>query len=162
MIRPVRIGDAAAIAGIYNYYVEHTVISFEERPVSIHAMEGRIRDISSDYPWFVCEKGGEVLGYAYINRWKDRIAYRYSAEASIYLKTGYGGKGLGSALFSRLLEAVPKTGIHALVSGITLPNDGSVALHEKFGFTQIARFNEIGYKMDTWLDVGYWELVLKK
>jgi phosphinothricin acetyltransferase len=161
MIRPVRLSDAEAIRGIYNYYIEHTVITFEEIPLSISEMEERIRKISSSYPYLVWEENEKVTGYSYINTWKERAAYRYAAELSIYLENGKQGRGMGRALLARILEEVRKTGIHVLVSGITLPNDRSAALHEKFGFKEIARFNEIGYKDDRWLDVGYWELILK-
>jgi phosphinothricin acetyltransferase len=161
MIRPVRLSDAEAICGIYNYYIEHTVITFEEIPLSIGEMEERIRKISSKYPYLVWEENEKVTGYSYINTWKERAAYRYAAELSIYLENGKQGKGVGRTLLTRILEEVRKTDIHVLVSGITLPNDRSTALHEKFGFKKIAQFNEIGYKDNNWLDVGYWELILK-
>jgi phosphinothricin acetyltransferase len=162
MIRPVEEKDAAAIAGIYNYYIENTVITFEETPLPADEMEKRIRTISSRYPYLVMENEGEITGYAYINTWKERAAYRYAAEVSIYLKDGFIGRGTGKSLLGRLLEAVrTTTKIHALTAGITLPNDRSVRLHEKFGFKKIACFEEIGFKTDRWLDVGYWELILK-
>ncbi|MDR2110712.1 MAG: GNAT family N-acetyltransferase [Spirochaetaceae bacterium] len=160
MIRPVTLGDAPAICGIYNHYVKNTVITFEERPVSIHEMEGRIREITPVFPWVVWEEAAGIAGYAYIHRWKERSAYRFSVEDSIYLKKGYEGKGIGKRLLSTLLEEIKKTDVHAVVAAITIPNDRSIGLHEKFGFVKIARFPEIGYKLDTWLDVGYWELLL--
>ncbi|MDR2551875.1 MAG: GNAT family N-acetyltransferase [Treponema sp.] len=160
MIRPVKPGDAKDICGIYNHYVRETVISFEEIPVSIREMTERITGISAKYPWFVMEEDAALAGYAYLNAWRDRHAYRYAAELSIYLKPGMEGKGRGSQLMRALLEGAGKNGFHALVSGITLPNERSVTLHEKFGFAQIARFNEIGFKQGRWLDVGYWELKL--
>jgi phosphinothricin acetyltransferase len=162
MIRPVNTADAPAICGIYNYYIVHTAISFEEEPVSTAEMEGRIRTVSVKYPWFAWEEGGEILAYAYVNTWKERAAYRYAAELSIYVKNGKEGRGLGGKLMAHLLEAVKKTEIRALVSGITLPNERSVALHEKFGFQKIARFDQIGFKLDRWLDVGYWELIINR
>ncbi|MDR1566369.1 MAG: GNAT family N-acetyltransferase [Treponema sp.] len=161
MIRPVKLSDAEEICGIYNYYIENTVITFEETPLPAREMEERIWKILSKYPYFVWEDEGEVTGYTYINTWKERAAYRYAAELSIYLKNGRQGQGTGRLLLTRLLEEVRKTDVHALVSGITLPNDRSVGLHEKSGFKKIAQFNEIGYKHGRWLDVGYWELVLK-
>lgn len=161
MIRPVNTADAPAICGIYNYYIVNTAVSFEETPVSAAEMEGRIRTVTAKYPWFVWEEAGEVLAYAYVNTWKERAAYRYAAELSIYVKHGAEGRGLGKKLMARLLEAVRETEIHVLVSGITVPNERSAALHEKFGFQKIAQFNEIGFKLDQWLDVGYWELIIK-
>jgi phosphinothricin acetyltransferase len=160
MIRPVKPADAPAICGIYNYYVVNTAVSFEEAPVSPAEMEGRIRAVTAKYPWFVWEEAGEVLAYAYVNTWRDRAAYRYSAELSIYVSRGHEGRGLGGKLMAHLLEAVKKTEIRVLVSGITIPNERSIALHEKFGFQKIARFQKIGFKLDTWLDVGYWELIV--
>jgi phosphinothricin acetyltransferase len=161
MIRPVKPADASAIAGIYNYYINNTVITFEEIPVSINEMGERIRMVSKKYPWLVWEDDGEVKGYAYVNTWKDRSSYRFSAEISIYVKIGSQRKGIGGELFGRLLEEARKTTIHTLVSGITLPNDASTTLHEKFGFKRIAVFHEVGFKFSQWLDVGYWELALQ-
>jgi phosphinothricin acetyltransferase len=161
MIRPVTTADAPAICGIYNYYVVNTAVSFEDDPVSVEEMEDRIRIITGRYPWFVREEGGEVSAYAYINTWRDRAAYRYAAELSIYVKYGREGRGMGRELMARLLEAVRKTGVHVLVSGITIPNERSVALHEKFGFQKVAHFREIGFKLEKRLDVGYWELIMQ-
>jgi phosphinothricin acetyltransferase len=161
MIRPVNAADAPAICEIYNYYIANTAISFEEEPVSASEMEDRIRTVTAEYPWFVREEGGEAAAYAYVHKWQGRMAYRYTAELSIYVKHGREGRGLGRELMARLLEAVQKTEIHTLVSGITIPNDRSIALHEKFGFQKIARFKEVGFKLDQWLDVGYWELIIK-
>lgn len=159
MIRPVTIKDARAVCGIYNYYVKNTVTTFEEAPVSIREMENRIRDISAQFKWFVWEEGGELTGYAYMHKWKDRTAYRFAVEDSIYLKHGHEGKGIGKKLLAALLESLEKTNIHTVVAGITVPNERSAALHEQFGFKKIAQFPEIGYKLDRWLDVGYWVLL---
>jgi len=166
MMRPVKPEDAAAICAIYNYYIESTIISFEETLLQAAEMEERIRKISAKFPYFVWEDdavgaaNGEISGYAYINTWKERSAYRYSAEISIYLKHDLLGRGIGSKLMAGFLEEVRKTEIHTLVAGITIPNEKSVALHEKFGFRKIAHFTEIGRKFDNWIDVGYWELIL--
>jgi len=124
-------------------------------------MEGRIREITMKYPWLVLEEGGEIVGYAYANKYRDRSAYRFTAEISIYLRSGEEGKGFGSLLMERLIDKSQSCGIHTLVSGITLPNERSVALHEKFGFEKIAHFREVGFKFGQWIDVGYWEKILK-
>ena len=161
MIRPVRVDDGAAICSIYNHYVENTIHTFEETPVQIDEMRERIRKISASYPYLVWDESGGIDGYAYINTWKEREAYRFSAELSVYVQDGLRGRGMGRQLMEKLLEEVRKTEIHSLVSGIVLPNDPSVVLHEKFGFVKIGLFREIGFKLDRWLDVGYWELILK-
>jgi phosphinothricin acetyltransferase len=160
MIRPVTIADAPAICEIYNYYIKHTVITFEEDLLTPAIMEGRVREITPSYPWFVWDEAGEIWGYAYIHRWHERTAYRYSAEDSLYLREGCQGRGLGGKLLGHLLGAAKSAGIHTVIGGITLPNERSVAVHEKFGFKKIAHFSEVGYKFETWLDVGYWELAL--
>ena len=162
MIRPVSPEDGAAICSIYNHYVVNTIHTFEELPIQIEEMRERIRKISAKHPYLVWEgESGEINGFAYINSWKERESYRFSAELSVYIKDDLRGRGMGRSLMERLLEEVRKTEIHSLVSGIVLPNDPSVALHEKFGFVKIGLFREIGYKLDKWLDVGYWELILK-
>ena len=159
-IRLVTDADAGAICSIYNYYVENTVITFEQEPVSLSEMENRIHTISARYPWLVLEEEGALIGYAYVNKWRERRAYRFSVENTIYLRHGFEGKGRGNALLYALLEKLRQSDLHTVVAVITLPNERSTTLHEKFGFKMAARLNEIGFKMDRWLDVGYWELIL--
>jgi phosphinothricin acetyltransferase len=160
MIRSVTVNDAAALCGIYNYYITNTVISFEEEELEPAAMEARICDIAGTYPWFVWEEDGELLGYAYAHKWNDRAAYRFSAEDSVYLRHDVLGRGLGRRLLGPVIAELRKTNIRVLMSVITMPNERSVALHESFGFQKAAEFHEIGYKLNRWLNVGYWELLL--
>jgi phosphinothricin acetyltransferase len=131
-IRDVRVEESARICEIYNYYVESTSISFEEEPVPQQEMARRIEAVSRNYPWLVYESDGEVLGYAYLSRWKERSAYRYTAETSVYVAEGHTGEGIGTALMQELLERVKKLEVHALIAVIALPNEKSVAVHEKF------------------------------
>ena len=160
-IRKASFSDAIAIASIYNYYVENTIVTFEENLVSIGEMERRIKQISLNYPFLVIEKGNVALGYAYATPWKDRSAYRFSAEVSVYLHPNEIGKGYGQLIFKELLNQLKETKAHALVGGIALPNDASIALHEKFGFKKIAQFEQVGFKFGQWIDVAYWELILR-
>lgn len=160
MIRPVKESDAEAIAAIYNYYITNTAITFEENEISAAEMRERILKISSAYPYLVFEEEGTVKGYAYVSTWNTKMAYRYTAEVTIYLDKSCIGQGAGSQLFSALLQEVRKTSLHVLVSLITQPNEHSVRLHEKFGFKQNAYYKEVGYKFNRWLDVGSWELLL--
>ncbi|HPS11721.1 MAG TPA: N-acetyltransferase family protein, partial [Prolixibacteraceae bacterium] len=145
-IRNVEITDAEVIAAIYNYYIENTTITFEEENVSVSEMASRIGAISSKYPYLVCEDAGKVIGYAYATQWKTRSAYQFSTEGTIYLDHNKTGEGAGSKLYSALIDEIKKTNLHVLVGGIALPNAASVALHEKFGFKNVARFEEIGFK----------------
>ena len=163
MIRPASPEDGTAICALYNHYIEHTTITFEETLLRPYEMEERIRKISAKYPYLVWEEEagpGEINGYAYVNTWRERSAYRFAAELSIYVRDGLQGRGMGRKLMEKLLGEVRKTDIHGLIAGITLPNERSIALHEKFGFRKIAHFQEVGYKFNKWLDVGYWELIL--
>ena len=160
MIRPASVADAAAIAAIYNPYIDQTVISFEEMPVSLTSMEARIRTIGAEYPYLVWEENNHVLGYAYLNKWKERLAYRFAVEDSIYIKMGHERRGIGAALLTRLIDEARRRSLHAMVAVITVPNERSVGLHEKLGFRKIGQLDEIGFKLGNWLDVGYWELLL--
>ena len=160
MIRPVNQDDSAAISAIYNYYIENTNVTFEELPLSVPEMRERIRKIGSKYPFLVLEEAGELTGYAYANTWKERSAYNRSAEISVYLKNGFQEKGRGKKLLEKLIEELRKTSLHAIVAGIALPNHGSVGMCESHGFKKIGHFEEIGFKKNQWLDVGYWELKL--
>ncbi len=162
MIRNVRKEDAKQICNIYNYYVENTIITFEEEPVSLNEMENIIIEISSSMPWFVYEEEKRIIGYAYASKWKGRCAYRYSVEATVYVKNDTLGKGIGTKLFKNLLEKLKNKGIHAVLGGIALPNEKSLKLHEKLGFKKTAHLKEVGYKFNKWIDVGYWELIFKE
>lgn len=161
MIRPVRTGDAAALCRIYNHYVLHTTATFEERIVTADEMARRIEVVTaSQLSWFVAELETEIAGYAYASPWKGRSAYRYSVESTVYLDRASMRRGLGTALYERLVEALRTRGMHAALGGIALPNEASVALHEKMGFRKVAHLEQVGRKFDRWIDVGYWQLLL--
>jgi L-amino acid N-acyltransferase YncA len=160
-IRPAAPSDSAAIAAIYNRYIAETVITFEEEPVSSDEMAQRIADVqSARLPWLVAEEQGQVTGYAYATPWKTRSAYRYSVEITVYLASGSVGRGIGSLLYSRLFSTLEQLGIHAVIGGIALPNQASVALHEKFRCEKVAHFPQVGFKFNRWIDVGYWQRIL--
>ena len=160
MIRSVTTEDAERICEIYNYYILNTVITFEETTVETDEMKNRIEKISSKYPYLVYEEDGNVVGYAYATEWRVRAAYRNSVETTVYLKDGYSGKGIGSKLYFELIKLLKERGFHAIIGGIALPNDASIALHEKSGYVKVAHFKEVGFKFGKWVDVGYWELIL--
>lgn len=160
-IRAAALPDAAAIAAIYNHYVAHTVITFEEEPVSTAEMAPRIEGVqAASFPWLVAEEGARVVGYAYGAQWRARSGYRYSAEITAYLDREHGGRGIGSMLYGHLFPILRARGIHAVVAGIALPNEASVALHEKLGMRKVAHFEQVGFKFDRWIDVGYWQCTL--
>jgi phosphinothricin acetyltransferase len=161
-IRPVKVEDIKSICGIYNYYVENTNISFEEQAVSEAEMERRVRTVMQEHSWLVCEIDGEVAGYAYAGKWKDRSAYRFTLEDTVYVKNGLAGKGVGKALLGNLIAEMRKEGKHVAMAVIALPNERSIRLHESFGFKKAAHFKEVGFKNNQWIDVGYWELQLEE
>jgi len=161
VIRPARVGDAAAIAFIYNHYVRETVVTFEEEPVSEADMAERIAEVAAaSLPWLVAEQAGSVVGYARATKWRPRSAYRYSVETTVYLAPAHLGNGIGTQLYRQLLEQLKQRGLHLAIGGVALPNAASVALHEKLGFRKVAHFGEVGFKFGRWIDVAYWELPL--
>lgn len=161
MIRPVRNEDALQLAEIYNYYIEHTVATFEEVPLDAEDLRARMDLVAGrGLPWLVAERAGAVAGYCYAGPWRERSAYRYSVESTVYLAPACTGEGLGTQLYATLFARLRQLSVHVVMGGITLPNAASVALHEKMGMKQVAHFPEVGYKDGRWLDVGYWQLVL--
>ena len=161
MLRHCLTSDAPAIARIYNYYVRETVITFEDEPVSGGEMQDRIAEVTARYPWLVWQESGALTGYAYAAPWKSRAAYRHSVEAAIYLDQGSTGRGIGTKLYEALIRELREMDVHCVVGGAALPNAASVALHEKLGFSKVVEFFEIGRKHGKWVNVAYWQLVLR-
>ena len=163
MIRPAAADDAPAIARIYSHYVLSSTISFEELPASAQEMQRRIQAVQEQgLPWLVAELDGAVVGYAYATKWKERPAYRFSVETSVYLEAAFHGRGIASALYERLLDLLRQAGVHTVIGGIAQPNPASVRLHEKLGFERVALFREVGRKFERWIDVGYWQAILPR
>jgi L-amino acid N-acyltransferase YncA len=161
IVRAAGSGDAEAIAAIYNHFVAETVVTFEEDPVAVAEMARRIEATrSSGFPWLVTELDQQVVGYAYAAPWKSRSAYRFACEVTVYLAPDRGGRGLGSALYAALFPLLDAKGLHVAIGGISLPNEASVALHERFGMHKVAHFEQVGFKLGRWVDVGYWQRTL--
>ena len=118
----------------------------------------KVRD--AGFPWLVAQEGGEVVGYAYAGSWNVRSAYRYSVEITVYLEPGTEAKGIGSMLYEVLFPQLIAGGYRVAMAGISLPNEASVALHEKFGMRKVAHFSEVGHKFQRRIDVAYWQLLL--
>lgn len=160
MIRDIETRDIQRVCEIYNYYVENTYISFEMEPVSSQEMKQRMLEYTSEYPWLVYEQKGEVIGFAYASKWRPRPAYRFTLEVTIYLDKGFLGHGIGTTLYQELFSRLKALGTHSIIATIALPNAKSQALHEGLGFRQVAHFKDMGYKLDQWIDVGYWQKML--
>lgn len=160
-LRTVERTDAAAIAAIYNHYVNNSTITFEENVVEAEEIAGRIGDVLSRHlPWYLAVEQDITVGYAYATPWRSRSAYRFAVEVTVYVAQGHTGKGIGTLLYTALLDIVRKDGFHTAIAGIALPNAQSVALHERLGFEKVAHFKQVGFKMDHWIDVGYWQRIL--
>jgi phosphinothricin acetyltransferase len=159
-IRPATIQDAAAIQRIYAPIVAETAISFEEVPPTVEQMAARIASILMTHPYLVAVSGGEVCGYVYAVEHAERSAYRYSVTTTVYIAPEARGHGVGRALYTELLLDLARRGFHAAFAGITLPNPGSIRLHESVGFEPLGVYREVGFKFGQWRDVGWWQRLL--
>ncbi len=152
--------DASQVQAVYEPIVAETAISFELQPPDVVQMRRRIVDTLATYPWLVCDRGGELLGYAYACRHRLRLAYRWAVEVSVYVKDGNRRCGIGRALYSALFAILTDQGFCNAYAGLTLPNPPSVSLHEALGFQPVGVYRRIGFKLGAWHDVGWWQLSL--
>jgi phosphinothricin acetyltransferase len=161
-IRSARPEDATAIAAIYAPYVLTGTATFELEPPDARAMRRRIEGADGFYPWLVATNGDEdgVLAYAYAARFREREAYRWVVETSIYVAGAVQGQGVGRLLYEALIDTLRAQGFTQAIGAIALPNDHSIALHEAVGFRRAGFFREVGYKHGRWIDVGYWQCEL--
>lgn len=160
-IRSAIAADAPQIAEIYNHFIATSHATFEIDAISVDEMETRIGDtLQRGYPFLVCEDGDVIVGYTYGRQYRPRRAYQHTIEVAIYIKPGREHQRIGTRVYEQLIAEIRKGNFHAVVAGISLPNDASVRLHESFGFEKVAQFKEVGNKFDRWIDVGYWQLIL--
>ena len=159
--------DAKAIQEIYAPYVRETAITFEYDVPTAEEMVQRIMKVEEKYPWLVAEEDGKVIGYAYASPFKERDAYQWSVETSIYVETGAKGRGIGRLLHEALEETLKVQGILNLNACIAfiehddpnLPLD-SVYFHERMGYTQVAHFHLCGKKFGRWYDMIWMEKLI--
>lgn len=156
-IRLATTADAAAIHAIYAPIVRSTAISFELEPPVVEEMRGRIAKTLHFWPWLVCERQGAVLGYAYASRHRERAAYQWSVDVSVYVAADQRGRGIGRALYTALFAILRAQGYRNACAGIALPNAASVALHEAMGMRPVGVYRHVGYKLGAWHDVGWWQ-----
>ena len=155
VIRLASEADAAAIAAIYRPYVETTHFTFEE--VAPEAADIAARLANPIHPWLVAEEHETVIGYASTSPMRNRAAYRWSVETGIYLPWEAQGRGIGRRLLAAHLDLLERQGMVTAIAGIALPNEASVALHEKLGFTLSGIERGVGFKLGRWVDVGRWQ-----
>jgi len=159
-IRQVKPEDAADILAIYAPYITGSAVSFEETIPSVEEMVSRIESIRHELPFLVCEINGEIAGYAYATNHRNRSAYRWTKELSVYIHPDHRRHKAGKALYCCVTGILKYQGIRSVLAGITLPNPESVGFHEDFGFRKAAEFHQTGYKLGQWHSVGWWELDL--
>ena len=169
-IRLVTLDDAAAIQAIYAPYVTDTIISFEAKPPSTEEIAARIQKVVNKYPWLVYVAEGPqgengvnspvIAGYVYASSHSERAAYQWSVDVSVYVHPNYHRRNIGRGLYTALFELLRAQGFVNAYAGIALHNDGSVGIHEAFGFELVGVYEKVGYKFGSWHDVGWWGLQL--
>ena len=153
--------DVQGILEIYSPFILNTTVTFEEIVPDQASFWKRIQEIMEELPFLVCEIDGRIAGYAYASAYRSRASYRWSKEVSVYIHPDFYRKKVGNALYTSLNEMVRYQGIANLLAIITMPNESSVAFHEHFGYKKCAEFSKVGYKMNQWLNVGWFELFLQ-
>jgi L-amino acid N-acyltransferase YncA len=164
IIRDISLKDAAQVAQIYNYYILHTDLTFEIAALETVEMEARIqKTIHGGLPWLVAEEeaSGHIIGYAYASPWRDRAAYQYTVATSIYLAHDFkSGTGIGTTLYTQLLNRLENNSTHAVIALITTNNAASTKLHQKLGFEKLGVFREVGWKFNQWISSECWQRIM--
>jgi phosphinothricin acetyltransferase len=154
-IRHVELSDAEAVLNIYKPYIESTSITFETSVPSVDEFAARIESYTEKYPWLIAEDSGNVIGYAYASKHRERDAYQWCVESSVYVLEKYHRSGIAMKLYNSLFSILKECGYVNVYAGITLPNPKSYTFHKKMGFEDIGVYKNIGYKFDKWHDVAW-------
>ena len=160
-MNPIRLAttkDAEGILNIYVPYILNTSFTFETELPSVPAFADRINEYLKNWPWLVCEIDGMIAGYAYGGKHRERTAYQWCVESSIYIHDDFQKAGIGKALYAALIEIFKRQGFRNVYAVINLPNDKSVKFHESCGFEYFATYENVGYKLGKWKNVGWWKL----
>jgi phosphinothricin acetyltransferase len=162
-VRDARPADLAPLTAIYNHYVVHTPITFDVTPLEPEQRRGWFDDHRGGrHRLLIAEEHGDVVGYATTSRWRPKAAYNTTVEATVYVRHDARGRGIGRQLYGALFDAIASEDVHTIVAGIALPNDASVALHERCGFSQVGVFREVGLKFDRFWDVAWFQKSMGK
>ena len=160
-IRPVDEADAEQILTIYGPIVTHSAISFEVAPPTVDEMRARISSTLARLPWLVCSEAEDLLGYAYASQHRQRAAYQWSVDVSVYVRAEAQRRGIGRTLYGSLFEILRSQGYYNAFAGITVPNEASIELHRRLGFEPVGVYRRVGYKLGRWHDVTWWQLMLR-
>jgi phosphinothricin acetyltransferase len=162
MIRLADPNDAQGMLAIYGPYVRDTSYTFETVEPSPKDFADRISAYLTDWPWLVCEIDGRIAGYAYVSRYRERTAYQWSAECSVYIHDDFLRRGIGRSLYEALFDILQRQGYRNVYAVINLPNEKSVAFHESMQFSHFATYEQVGYKLGRWKNVGWWRRILNE
>ena len=160
LIRLATPEDAAGSLTIYAPYIETSSFTFETETPTVEEFAERIKNYLFNWPWLVCEIDGVIAGYAYATRHRERTAYQWCTESSVYIHDDHQRAGMARALYTCLFEILKKQGFRNIYAVINLPNDKSVAFHESCGFQYFATYEKVGYKLGKWKNVGWWRLFI--
>lgn len=152
--------DGEVLLNIYKYYIENTAITFETEVPSVEAFEQRIENTLSRFPWLVCEVDDVVAGYAYASKHRERAAYQWSVDLSIYVDEKYHRRHIAKALYQVLEETLRLQGYYTVFAGVTSPNPKSEAFHAAYGFDTVGVFENVGYKLEQWWGVKWFKYAL--
>lgn len=161
-LRLAKPDDSGDILAIYAPYIEKTSFTFETDVPSPEAFAERISSYLESWPWLVCEVDGVIAGYAYAARYRERVAYQWSVESSVYIHDDHQRKGIARILYSALFKILKRQGFRNVYAVINLPNEKSVAFHESLGFSYFATYEQVGYKLGQWKNVGWWRLIVNE
>ena len=161
-LRTATPSDAKEILGIYSSYIENTSFTFETETPTTEQFAERIETYLRTWPWLVCDVDGKIAGYTYGTRYRERVAYQWCTESSIYIHDDYQKMGIGHALYKSLFEILKRQGFRNIYAVINLPNEKSVAFHEKLGFLHFATYEQVGYKLGKWKNVGWWRKIVNE
>ena len=161
-MRLAQAADAEGLLAIYAPIVRETAISFEVEPPTSAEMRTRIEAAVPEFPWLVSEADGGIVGYAYASRHRERAAYKWSVDVSVYVSPERQRTGVARSLYVALLGILEELGYYKAFAGIALPNAASVGFHESLGFRPIGIYRKVGYKLGAWHDVGWWQRALRE
>ena len=160
MIRLAQPKDTEGILAIYTHYITNTSFTFEAEVPSVTAFAERITSYLVNWPWLVFEMDGKIAGYAYGSRYRERVGYQWCVECSVYIHDDFQRQGIAKKLYTALFEVLKKQGYRNVYAVINLPNERSVQLHETCGFKWFATYENVGYKLGKWKNVGWWQLII--
>ncbi len=161
VIREIESQDLIAISRIWNHYILNTSYNYDSEPKDVVFFENwKVNQAKSGFPIYVLEVESKVIGYATFGQFRARNGYRFSLEHGVYLSPDSQGRGYGKALMETLMERAKKDGYHSMTAGIDTTNQGSIDFHLKFGFKEVGRFPEIGFKDGKWLECVFLQKIL--